>query len=129
MAQDLTRASAEIKTQRTDRVLITNSIYISCSLCVSQLANMLHIVMTRVDLLVRLELERRPGSALVLRDSVRSCTPIASFILDRHADFLLHSTSDHVKKQSQTNSIRDQTLDADVLSMHERCIQLDDNYI
>ena len=43
-----------------------------------------------VCLLVRLEaaadLDSRPGPALLPRESVRSCTPMASFILDRNAN-------------------------------------------
>lgn len=43
-----------------------------------------------IFLLVRWEaaadLDSRPGPVLLSRDSVRSCTPMASFILDRNAN-------------------------------------------
>lgn len=46
-----------------------------------------------VCLLIRLEpaadLDSRPGLVLLPRDSVRSCTPMASFILDRNANLRL----------------------------------------
>ena len=45
------------------------------------------------DLLVRLEDDNMPGSVLVVRETVRSCTPMASFILDRNTNFWLQSAS------------------------------------
>ena len=39
-----------------------------------------------VYLLVLLDGDNSPGSVLVLREAVSSCTPMASFILDRNAN-------------------------------------------